>query len=103
MGLQYRRRKTRKPRRRGTRKQRGGAMQIFIKTLSGKRLTIDVDPSDTIRVVKDKIRQKEEYPESVTVNSPSFPNLTLGGRVLTNEKTLSELGIEKETTLVLNY
>lgn len=34
-------------------------MQIFIKTLTGKTLTLDVDPSDTIENVKGKIQDKE--------------------------------------------
>jgi ubiquitin len=34
-------------------------MQIFIKTLTGKTLTLDVDPSDTIRNVESKIKDKD--------------------------------------------
>ena len=34
-------------------------MQIFVKTLTGKTITLDVEPSDTIEVVKTKIQDKE--------------------------------------------
>ena len=34
-------------------------MQIFVKTLTGKTITLDVEPSDTIETVKTKIQDKE--------------------------------------------
>ena len=34
-------------------------MQIFVKTPSGKTITLDVEPSDTIEIVKLKIQDKE--------------------------------------------
>ena len=34
-------------------------MQIFVKTLTGKTITLDVEPSDTIDNVKQKIQDKE--------------------------------------------
>jgi len=36
-----------------------GSMQIFIKTLTGKTITLDVDPDETIEDVKDKIFRSE--------------------------------------------
>ena len=36
-----------------------GPMQIFVKTLTGKTITLDVEPSDTIEAVKQKIQDKE--------------------------------------------
>jgi ubiquitin len=37
-------------------------MELFIKTLTGKTITIEVEPGDTIESVKDKITQREGIP-----------------------------------------
>lgn len=69
------------------------AMQIFVKTITGKTITIDVDGSSvTIYSVKEKIRVKEGY-------SVESQILLSNGIVLDNDKTLNFYGIGKESTI----
>ncbi|PWA56520.1 Polyubiqutin 2 [Artemisia annua] len=71
-----------------------GLMQIFLKTFSGKTITLEVKPSDTISSVKAKIQDKDGTP---TV----WQNLVCGGKLLQDNYTLAEYHIDKESILHL--
>jgi ubiquitin len=71
-----------------------GGMQLFVKTLTGKTVSIEVEEGESIEDVKAKIAEKEGIP-------PEQQRLIFGGQQLQDSKTLDDYNVGDDATLHL--
>ena len=72
---------------------RGGkSLQVFVKTFAGKTLTVEVEPDESVESLKNKLQSKEGIP-------PNQQRILFGGKQLDSKKSISDYGIEDESTM----
>ena len=69
-------------------------MQIFVTTLSGRTITLEVEPSEAVESIKDKVDQKVDVPSD-------RQRLLHAGKHLENGRNLADYGIQNNTTVHL--
>ena len=69
-------------------------MQIKVKTLTGKEIELDIDATDKVARIKERVEEKEGIP-------PAQQRLIFGGKQMHDDKAVREFGVEGGSVLHL--